>query len=112
MVSSKLPGLFFFGSSSAKDSNMCSKLVGKLNCQVAQAADAQDADAHTMFVVLDQGTVDGRTSALKRGCLFGWNFLWDRIDIALLGNEVVTQGAVVEVTLTENVTAVAKNILA
>lgn len=112
MVSSKLPGFFFFGSSSAKDSNICSKLVGKLNCQVAQAADAQDADPHTMFVVLDQGAVDGRTSALKRGRLFGWYFLWDMIDIALLGNEIVTQGAVVEVTLAENVTAVAKNILA
>jgi hypothetical protein len=96
----------------AKNHNVSPQAIGKLNRQVTQAADTDDADAETGLDDVDEGRIDGCAGALQGCGVRGRHVGGDLVQIGFLPDVVVCKGPGGEGGFAVDVAGVAEDFLA
>lgn len=108
----KGPRLGLLVRAGTKDDSLRAHLGRELDGEMAQAADAQHADAHAGLVVRLQRAVDGRAGALERRRDGGRHGVGDLVHVAFAGDVVGCEGAVAVAPHAVDVALVAHDVVA
>ena len=108
----KALGLRLLRPRGAEHDDLGAELRGKLDGQVAQAADADDADALSGLEDVDQAVVDGRAGALQRRGVHRGQRVRDLVQVGFGADVIVGEGAGAEGGFAVDVAVGAVDVLA
>lgn len=113
LVGSELHGLLSLGLGGGEDDNAASHLGGELDGQVTESSDTNNTDTvGWLDVVETEGRVDGGTTAHEWGSVLALDGGWDLEDVVGLPDTVVSEGTLVVVVVTEELTSRAEGVVA